>query len=404
MSNKLTKLVESYKAHPEETIKGLQESLACKALTPNDWNISKLFSECFGHQKFEEFRGALSAEAAGYFLKESGGAVTTQAFANINKQFAYSVMMEAYDLPDFEFTKVIPTVPSGNVKSLRVPGVTNIGDEALVVAEGEKYPTAGVSENYIETPEVEKRGVTVPLTREAIFFDRTGLVVDRCRQVGQSLGLNREKRAICAVADVGESNANGKYRYRWGKSTSGFATIATYGDSSGTHNWDNLSASTPLTDYTSIATAWALLKAMTDPFTGEPLFIQPKHIVCGPSLAFKLPFVLNGMVRRSVGGFATSGDLNATEVPNPVNSIVGMLTPIGTQSALYETTASVTTTWFIGDIGKAVKYVEAWPLKIDSMGAGSESDFENDIIMKMKASEMGTYATFEPRAMVKCTA
>lgn len=389
---------------------GLENALKERHISVNEWNIGELFRECFGTDVFDSLRDS-SAEEVGQFLRvqEAAGGVSTAAFANINKAFAYSAFLEPYSYPEFVFQKLIPTVPlpQGSVKFQRIPGVTNIGRETLVVNEGDAYPVAGVSENFIETPEVVKKGVVVPITKEAIFFDRTGQVVDRCREVGKSLALSREYLAVNCVVDIGESRTNGYYRYRWGKSTSGLATIQTYGDSSGTHNWDNLAASNAFTDYTNMNTAWLRLMAQVDPFTGEPLYFQPKHLIVGPSLAFAVPRVLAATINTAVGGYPTTGNPAVSTFTNPVNTIVGAVTPVGTGSYIYEnqnTTASAATTWYLGDLTAAFGYLEAWAPRVDSLGTGTQADFDRDIVMQFKCSEMGTYFTKEPRAVVRCTA
>jgi hypothetical protein len=48
----------------------------------------------------------------------------------------------------------------------------------------------------------------VPVTKEAIFFDRTHLVLSRAAEVGEVLGLNKEKRLIDLV--IGAKN-----NYKW---------------------------------------------------------------------------------------------------------------------------------------------------------------------------------------------
>jgi len=388
---------------------GLTDALKKKEISVHEWNIGHVFRECFGEEAFTALRDSDASEVARFWrVQEAAGGVSTAAFANINKPFAYTAFLEPYSYPQNVFSQLIPStpLPQGSTKFLRMPGVTNIGREVLLVAEGDAYPVAGVSENFIETPEVAKRGAKVPVTKEAIFFDRTGQVVEQCRKVGEMMALDREYRAVNCVVDIGESNANGFYRYRWGKSTSGLATIQTYGDNSGTHNWDNLAASNGLEDYTDLNTAWQRLMAQTDPFTGEPIYFQPKHIVVGPSLAFTLPRALNGVVTVASGGYPTSGNPVRSEFPNPVASIVGALTPVGTNSMIFEaqnTTASAATTWYLGDLTKAFGYLEAWAPKVDSLGAGSPDDFERDIALQFKVSEMGTYFTKEPRCVVRCT-
>lgn len=393
-----------------KAVVGLTNALKESQISVNEWNIGHLFQECFGQEAFSTLRDSDVSEVARFFrLQEAAGGVSTAAFANINKPFAYTAFLEPYQYPQNVFQQAISTtpLPQGSTKFLRLPGVTNIGRETLVVQEGDPYPLAGVSENFIETPEVVKRGGKVPVTKEAIFFDRTGQVVEQCRKVGEIMALDREYRAVNCVVDIGESSANGVYRYRWGKSTAGLAIIQTYGDNSGTHNWDNLAATNPLTDFENLNTAWQLLLAQTDPFTGEPIYFPPRHIVLGPNLAFNLQFALGGTIQKAVGGYNASSTVSRTEVPNPVASIIGGLTPIGTNSRIFQnqnTTASAATTWYMGDLGRAFGYLEAWAPRVDSLGAGSGDDFDRDIALQFKVSEMGTYFTKEPRCIVRCTA
>jgi hypothetical protein len=392
---------------------GMRNSLRERHISVHEWDIGKLFRECFGENTYGVLRSGSAEDIADFFesvKREAAGAVSTAAFAAVNKAFAYTAFLEPYSYPEFVFTRLIPTttLPQGSLKYLEVPGITNIGDETDVVEEGDNYPVAGVTDNIIRTPEVVKKGLKVEVTKEAIFFDRTGQVVQQCRDVGKALALKREKRCISAVVDAGESKANGYYRYRWGKSnTGGFATIATFGDNSGTHSWDNLAASNAFTSFANMNTAWQKAMDMTDPFTGERIYFQPKHLVVGPSLAFNVPQVMAANITTAVGGYPTTGNPTRAEFTNPVNTIVGPLTPVGTSSMMYEdinTAASAATTWYLGDLTAAFGYLEAWAPRVDSMSTGTQVDFDRDIVMQFKVSEMGTYFVREPRAVVRCTA
>lgn len=392
---------------------GLKNALKEGQLGVHEWDIGHVFRECFGDDTFAALRHGSAEDIAEFFdsvKREAAGAVSTAAFAAVNKAFAYSAFLEPYSYPEFVFSRLIPTtnLPPGQVKYLEIPGITNIGDETDVVEEGDPYPVAGVTDNIIRTPDVVKKGLRVEVTKEAIFFDRTGQVVQQCRDVGTALALKREKRCISAVVDAGESKANGYYRYRWGKSnTGGFATIQTYGDSSGTHNWDNLAASNAFNDFTNMNTAWQKLMDMTDPFTGERIYFPPKHVVVGPSLAFNVPKVFAANITTATGGYPTTGNPSRSEYQNPVNTIVGPVTPVGTGSMIYEdinAAVSAATTWYLGDLTRAIGYLEAWAPRVDSMSTGTSADFERDIVMQFKVSEMGTYFTREPRAIVRCTA
>ena len=73
------------------------------------------------------------------------------------------------------------------------------------------YPSVGLSEDYIETPSTTKHGFIVPVTREAIFFDRTHLILQRAAEVGEVLGLNKEKRLLDLV--IGAANNYKCYKH-----------------------------------------------------------------------------------------------------------------------------------------------------------------------------------------------
>ena len=44
-------------------------------------------------------------------------------------------------------------------------GIGGLGDVGEIVGEGKVYPTAGVNEDWIDTPTTDKRGTIVPVTR-----------------------------------------------------------------------------------------------------------------------------------------------------------------------------------------------------------------------------------------------
>ncbi|AWM41757.1 hypothetical protein GobsT_71400 [Gemmata obscuriglobus] len=397
------KLVESYKRHPAETEAGLRASLRGGAIRTDDLDLGDLFVECFGWNNFRHCRQNLGdcAERAHGVLRaarveESAGANSTTAFLNITQQFAYERVLAAYDVPARVFVNAIPTRPS-KFKFERIPGVTHVGDESDVVEEGKPYPEVGVGEDWTDTPETRKRGMVARATKEAVFFDQTGEFMTKLDSLGEWQGVSDEKRAITCIVDAGETPKN-QYRYRWRN----YGPLPTYGDNSGLHSWDNLVASNALVDYTDVQAAWQCLVEMLDPATGEPQNVTVKHICVPPALAFTVPFALKGMVRRTAPGFATSGNPASAEIPNPTGDIVGQIQAMSSQ--LFRAVSGSDTTWFIGDIGAAFEQIENWPLTVTTMGAGSQLEFDQDIIFQSKVSKRSTFSTVQPRKMVKCTA
>ena len=116
------------------------------------------------------------------------------------------------------------------------------------------YPHLGFGEDYIETPSTTKRGFIVPVTKEAIFFDRTHLVLSRAAEVGEVLGLNKEKRLIDLV--IGVTN-----NYKW-KGTS-------YNTYQAATPWINSLATNELVDWTNVDKAEQLFADILDPEHGR---------------------------------------------------------------------------------------------------------------------------------------
>lgn len=396
------KLVEGVKAHGNAAVSGLGAAMAERAIQPHELDLGSLFVECFGFHNFQHCRqsrmdaagraGQVMAKAR---LEEAAGANSTDAFLNITQQFAYASVLQAYDIPSRVFVGAIPT-RSSPFKFERVPGITHIGDEVGVVEEGKPFPEVGVGEDWIDTPETVKRGMVARATKEAVFFDQTGQFLERLSYLGDWLGVNDEKRAIDCIVDAGEST-NNQYRYTWRNTK-----IATYGDNSGTHTWDNLVASNALSTYANVAAAWQSLVEIVDPYTGEPQNVSLKHICVPPALAFTAPFALKGMVKRTAPGYATTGNPTSSEQPNPTSDIIGNIQVLSSQ--LFRSRSGSDSTWFSGDISKAFEQIENWPLTVATLGAGSQLEFDQDIVFQSKVSKRSTFNTKQPRAMNKNTA
>lgn len=366
----------------------LSEGLRTKQLKMGDFSLRALFENFVpdGRELVGMYDPRMQASAE---LRETASVVASSQFAKISGQLLYNAVMEAYQQEAFVFTGLIPTT-STQFNGERIPGIGGIGDEALVVDENQPYPKAGVSQTYIDTPTTTKRGLIVEVSKEAIFFDRTGVLEDRCRRVGEALGLNKEKRAIDCVVDENSTD----HRYRWRDTV-----IATYGDSSGSHSWDNLEASNALVDWTDVDNAERLFSGMLDPETGEPILIEPSHIIVTRQLLYTARRIINAtQLTVTTPGYATTGNPTETVTSNPIQGY----TIVSTNQLAAR--MATDTSWFLGDPRKAFRYMENWPLTVVQAPANNEAEFTSDVVMRFKASERGAYATIDPRFMVKCTA
>lgn len=372
------------------TVAHFSEALNCGDLRYSDFSIRELAEGFVGRNWVATMT---PGHSGGYqqtmAIFEAGDAVAASDFSNITGQVVYNKLLDAFTAEEFVFSKVIPTVPT-EFNGEKIPGISRIGDEAETVGEGEDFPLVGVGEDWITTPVTVKRGMIIPLTREAIFFDRTGLLTQRAGQIGNDLGLNKEKRVINMVIDENTTT----HRYTWRDTV-----IATYGNNSGDHTWDNLEASNALVDISDIEKSELLLAAITDPNTGEPVVIDPTHLVVQPDLVHTAKRIVNATnIRVQAGGFATSGDLLSTDSPNPLNQY-----QIISSRQLKAQTATDSDWWF-GALTKLGVYMENWPISVTPSPADSHDAFHRDIVSQWRADERGATATLEPRVMAENTA
>lgn len=365
-----------------------QESLDKGQVRLEDVSIRELAENFIedGHEAVMSWNPRNQSGAVTMKLLEDTGAVTTGGFSKITGQLLVNRVLESYQNEDTPFSKIVPTVPT-QLNGQKIPGISNIGDEAGVVEEGKPYPMAGVSENYVETPLTTKRGMIVALTREAVFFDLTSQLVKNCSEVGTFLAINKEKRVIDTIIDENVTT----YRYKW-QGTS----YATYQTST---PWINSKTSNGLVDWTNVDAAEILLNQMTDPFTGEPILVEPKHLIVTRANRNVANRILTATgVQTVTPGYATSANPNLTSWQNPIKGYELLW------SAQLAARMATDTNWFLGDLTKAFAYMENWPITVVQAPSNSEEEFTRDVVMRWKASERGTPATLDPRYMVKSAA
>jgi hypothetical protein len=333
-----------------------------------------------------ELAESFNPRNAGGSYMEAGGAVTSLEFDRVNGQIIYNMLMQDLTPEETMFQGVIPN-QSTQFSGEKIAGIANLGDQAQVVAENTDFPLVGTSQDYIETPETTKRGFIVPITKEAIFFDRTGQLADKCSKVRESLVLNKEKRAIDCLIDENTT----KHRYKW-RGTS-------YASYQATSPWDNVTASNALVDWTDIDNANQTLNGITDPNTGEPVVIGADTLICTK----QLEETANRIKRATTivfhsGGYAATGDLTETQGPNPMKESYQVMT-----SRLVAARMATDTTYLYGSPRQYARYMENWPITVTTAPAGNYLEFSRDIVQQHKCSERGQYVVIEPRVLTQCT-
>ncbi len=327
---------------PQHTVAHLSEALDEGHLRPDDFSLRDMAEALVPDGR--EWVRLFDPRGGGTSLVEASEAVDVTAFRNITGQVISAKILEAYNHSAFVMSRLVSNIPT-RLDGEVIPGVTRPDGEIDEVAPGMPYPHMGFGEDYIETPATTKRGFIVPVTKEAIFFDRTNLVLTRAAEVGEVLGLDKEKRLL----DLAFGFAN---NYKW-RGTS-------YDTYQATTPWVNLLSSNELVDWTNVDAA---------------------------ELAY-------------VG----SGSETTTTVANPLGDYTVRESRLAYRRALAAgvSAGDAKKIWLIGDFRRAFAYMENWPITVAQAPVGSEAEFTSDIVLRFKASERGAAAVLNPRHVVKC--
>ncbi len=368
----------------DRTVQHLSESLREGHLRPEDFSIRDL-AEVLVPDGRQWVRMLDPRSGGNVSVMEAGEGVDVSAFFNVAGQVIYSKILDSYTQEAFVVSKLVQTIPT-RMDGEKIPGITRVGDSVDEVGPGMPYPHLGFGEDYIETPSTSKRGFIVPVTKEAIFFDRTHLILSRASEVGEVLGLNKEKRLIDTA--IGITNTY---------SFSGL-TSNTYLTSGGRIN--ELSGN-ELVDWVNVDSAEQLFAEMSDPHTGEPVLVHGTTVLVMPAYRHAAHRVFNAAELT----YTSAGSETATTVANPLGNYRVEESRLAYRRIVASGEAAVDAKkwWFIGDFSKAFAYMENWPITVTQAPLGSEAEFNNDIVLRFKASERGAAAVLNPRFMVKCT-
>jgi hypothetical protein len=353
-------------------------------IKPEELSVRDLF-EAMHEDGTELLREIGQSKAGGRSLMEAAQAVDTQAFTGIIGQIVFNKVKEAYSDAEFLWPELCETMNSQFLDGERIPGIGRIGDKAEVVAEGDTYPNVGLNEEYIDTPPTRKRGMIVPVTREIIVADRTGMLLKAAAETGHWCGLNKEKRVIDVV--VGNQN----FYKRNLTSTNTYLTSGAYVNSQTGNALDGQG-----NEWRALEKADLLFDAITDPNTGEPIIVSPDALIVPTALKRTAERIINATGVQTVDMRPNAATIR-TESGNPYG---GKGIKILSSPYVKQRSGSATK-WFYGAPKKAFLYVQIWDIETLQAAANSEMEFTADIWMRYKVSERGVATTQEPRFMTQ---
>ena len=372
---------------PAATVEHLREALLQKHLRPEDFSIRDL-AEALVPDGHEWVRSLDPRMSGGVYLQEAGEGVDVTAFLNVTGQLIYAKILESYTQEAFVASKLVETIPT-RLDGEKIPGIGRIPDQATEIEPGMPYPHVGFGEDYIETPSTTKHGLIVAVTKEAIFFDRTNLILQRAAEVGEVLGLNKEKRILDVI--LGLVNT-----YKWNG-----ASYQTYYQAGQGGPWVNQLPDNELVDWTNVDRAEQLFAEILDPSTGEPVLVEPNTVLVMPAYRH----AANRVFYATQITYQPDGRPTATTIPNLLRGYQVYDSRLAYRRLLNTgiPAEEARQVWLIGNFRKAFAYMENWPITVTQSPPGSEADFNQDIVVRFKASERGTPAVLNPRYVVKCT-
>jgi hypothetical protein len=335
-------------------------------------------------------------------LQEAMGAVDASAFAGITGQLLINRILQAFTAEEFIASKLVPTFPT-RLNGERIPGVAlprDPGEDVVAAEEMDELHYVGFSEEYVETPATVKRQLGIAVTKEAIFFDRTGLVLDRASYVGTLLGLRKEKNLLGVI--IGAVNTFKEKR----TGDSAAVSLKTYYAADDNGRWVNHLDGNPLADWTNINAAEQMFSQITDPNTGEPIILPSTRLILAPQIQF---LALNQILMANQIWKLTQGGLNPSAGQTGVNTLgpnplQNLNITMATSRQLYKqiqllldsSASDAAGYWWYGD-PSAFAYMENWPITVVQAPVNSEAEFTQDVVVRFKASERGMAAIIEPR-------
>ncbi|MDR0328525.1 MAG: hypothetical protein LBI05_09550 [Planctomycetaceae bacterium] len=358
----------------ESTVHHLTESLKQGDLKPDDFSIRNL-AESF-------MSGGLSQiEQMETLLEESAISLVNVVGAVIDTK-----IKEAYHQEIFAASKLVRTIPT-RLDGEKIHTFGAVADNDLTVTAGEPYTSAEIHAGYIETPNTAKRGLIIPVTKEAVFFDQTHHILERAAEVGEILALNKEQRILDMILGISKTyKQNGTLHN-------------TYYSGSASHPWKNQLAGNELLNWQSIEAAEDVFGEMIDPISETPILIEPNAVLVMPPkrhLAHRLFYASSISYEESSTTAAIRNPFAKYRLVSSRLAYQQLKAQSGVQNP--------DKWWFIGNFRKAFAYMENWGITVAKSLPGSESDFTHDVVVRFKASERGTPAVLDPRYVVKCTA
>lgn len=380
-----------YQTEPERCVLMLLENLEKGVLKPDDFSFRDMFRAFHPDGRGDELlleigygkgRGQTAA------IREAAQYVSSGDISNISGQIMFNKIREGYNDPSLLWPQLCEVVPTEFINGERIPGVGGISpDKIEVVGEGQKYPTLGLNENWLDTRATVKHGGEIGITRETIVADRTAMVLQQAKGVGTAAGVVVEKE----VMDVATaSNSNNSYN-RNGVSTNTYLTSGAYVNDQ-TGNALDGSAN----EWRAIEKADLLFDAMVSPDTGEPIGPPQNPQILVPTALLKTAERIVFATNVQTVDMRAQATTIRTEGSNPLTKRPQILS-----NQYVKSRTGSTTKWYYGDFKRAIFWMQVWATETLNALDNNEVAFTQDIWSRTRVSYRGVGQMAEPRFITR---
>lgn len=381
------KLKEQVKAHGiPKTLEIMREGIKAGTIKDEDFSLREMAQSFMGD--------TWPAKLKEHNIKLKEGSVTAvdaSGFSAITGQLFVDRVKAKYKLATFVGDQLfaVEQVTNGNLATHREPWLGDSSDNPGIVNQQEPYPSTSFGAQYIDMPAPRKYGRICRVTFEMIFSDLTGQARNSADSVGVRVGLWVEKQRLDVIAGIVNPHS-------W--SGTGYNTYQ------GTTPWINTLTDFVLTDWTSVNRIEQLFAQMLDPVTGEPIDIDVSQVLSVPTLKYPLRRILHATQTRSQGAMTAAS--NTTVAENPIDTDYSILLSKHLRKKLIAaaaaggaalTAAVADTVTFWGEFKKALVWRQVFPVKIVQAPPMSPEEFNQDVVLQVKANVFGVAAVRDPR-------
>lgn len=382
------KLRESVKAHGVATARQVfREALASGKVRKEDISLREMAEHMIGPSWADHLK---AATFEGGRLRESVDAVDASGFSAITGQLLVDTVMEKYKLATMVGDKLFTTVKisNGNLGTYREPYLSDTIDDPAAVNQGEPYPRTSFVGQYVDYPAPSKFGRICAVNFEMIYSDLTGQALDSAASVGRRVGLWVEKQKLRVASGAANPHS-------WNGTT--YNTFLTSGA------WVNSLTDFTLTSWESLQRIEMLFAQMVDPVLNEPIDIEGYQLLTVPRLRYTAKRILNATMVRH--GTQTTADGPVTESDNPLEGYSEVMVSKHLRKSLISdlglTAARADTLVLAGDFKRAFVWREVFPVQVVQAPPQSPEEFNQDIVVQVKANVFGVACVRNPRYVVR---